>query len=242
MRKDLLPKTLYKYRHIILLTTLLILSYQVFGVNQILALFDNSLIQIGGMSLYVVLLLFLLRSISILVPIIPGTYCSVIAGYIFGIKSGLLIIALADFLSCSSCFFLARNFGRGTMKNILGEKKIKRIEKISKNHIEHNFFLMTGLLMTQFFDFVCYAVGLTKVSWKKFMPALIFSIFISDAPFVAGGHAISNLNSSSIKDIINGDVKALQGDYLIVFIISAISVFALAILNSFVINKIKLSK
>ena len=41
--------------------------------------------------------------------------------------------------------------------------------------------------MTGFFDFVCYGVGLTQASWRKFAPALVISIAISNPPIVALG-------------------------------------------------------
>ena len=62
---------------------------------------------------------------------------------------------------------------------------------------------MTGFLLTSWFDFVCYAIGLTKVSWRRFMPALIFSIVISDAPFVASGNALRQLGDIKVDQILN---------------------------------------
>ncbi len=111
-----------------------------------------------------------------------------------------------------------------------------RIENISKKYIENNFFLMTASLMTQFFDFVCSAIGLTKVAWKKFMPALIISILISDSPFVAAGYAFKDVKEISLNQIIKGDVNLIYGNYLIIFIASILSIIGLGILNM-VINK-----
>ncbi|MEO0490335.1 MAG: TVP38/TMEM64 family protein, partial [Cyanobacteria bacterium J06659_2] len=57
----------------------------------------------------------------------------------------------------------------------------------SQRHLERIFFLMTGFLMTGFFDFVSYGVGLTKAPWFKFAPALVISIAVSNPPIVALG-------------------------------------------------------
>ena len=62
-----------------------------------------------------------------------------------------------------------------------------RIDTLSQRHLEQNFFLLTGFLMTGFFDFVCYGVGLTRAPWLRFAPALIISIIISNPPIVALG-------------------------------------------------------
>jgi uncharacterized membrane protein YdjX (TVP38/TMEM64 family) len=65
-----------------------------------------------------------------------------------------------------------------------------KVDTLSHRHLERNFFLMTGCLMTGFFDFVCYGVGLTKAPWRKFAPALIISIAISNPPIVALGDGL----------------------------------------------------
>ncbi len=62
-----------------------------------------------------------------------------------------------------------------------------KVEAISKQHLENNFFLMTGFLMTGLFDFISYGIGLTKTPWKKFYPALFISICLSNPPIVALG-------------------------------------------------------
>jgi uncharacterized membrane protein YdjX (TVP38/TMEM64 family) len=174
------------------------------------------------------------------IPILPGTYCSVIAGYLYGIKYGLAIVFVADFFACSFSFLLSRFFGRDFVGRLLGGRQMHKIENISKRYLEDNFFLMTGLLMTSWFDFVCYAVGLTKISWKKFMPALIFSIIISDIPFVAAGYTLSGFNDVSLKKIFYGEVDIISGNYLFLLIGSAFLVFCLGLLNIFMKNKSKI--
>ena len=56
-----------------------------------------------------ILLILLLRLISIIIPILPGTYCLLISGYLFGLLNGLLISFIADLIACSVCFSLSKN-------------------------------------------------------------------------------------------------------------------------------------
>ncbi len=225
-----------------LLITILILIYKAFDVNLIGQLIENREIDADKINILTIITLFSLRFISIIFPILPGTYCSVIAGYLFGFESGLLIIFFADFLSCTLSFTIARKLGRDFVIKLLGRKQMKRVENISQKYLEDNFFFMTASLMTQFFDFVCYAIGFTKVSWKKFMPALIISILISDAPFVAGGYAFKDIKEISLNKIINGEVNLIYGNYLIIFISSILAIIALGILNLLINNRIKSKK
>ena len=228
------------FRYIILSFFILILSISFisFDVNLIKDFFYNivdSLDENRFFSLTLIFFLFSLRSISILIPVLPGTIFSVAAGFQFGISHGLAIIFFADFISCSISFLLARKLGRNYISGLLGSKQMRRVESISQDYLEKNYFLMTALLMSGFFDFVCYAIGLTKIKWKRFMPALVFSIIISDLPFVASGFAARKITDIGLKNflekILNGELDMISGNYLLLFISSFLIIFLLALVN-----------
>ena len=93
--------------------------------------------------------------------------------------------------------------------------------------------------MTGWFDFVSYGVGLTKLRWRKFLTALIISIFLSDLPFVATGSTLRELQNENfnIKNILDGDVPSLQKEYLVIFIVSVILIFSIGIIGAFINRK-----
>ena len=186
-----------------------------------------------------VLLILLLRLISIVVPILPGTYCLLISGYLFGLGNGLLISFIADLLACSTSFSLSKRFGRKLLKRIMSKKYLNKFENLSKNYLEKNFFLLTGFLMTGWFDFVSYGVGLTKLRWRKFLLALILSVILSDLPFVATGNSFRKLQNQNfnIKKILDGNVPSLQKEYLIIFIVSVILIFSIGIMGAIIDRK-----
>ncbi len=187
--------------------------------------------QVSLFVLWGPILIFGLRFMSIVIPILPGTYCSVLSGYFFGIPQGLAIIFVADLIACSTSFTLSRRLGRNFIKTLVGKRLMNRVEKFSKNHLEQNFFLLTGLLMSNFFDFVCYGVGLSKIKFRQFLPALVFSILISDTPFVFAGYSIKKIGKTNVQEILSGNATSLQGMPLILFIATAILIFCLAIIN-----------
>ena len=214
-----------------------------FDVNLIRDFFFNVVDRLDEnrfFSLILILLLFLLRSISIVIPVLPGTIFSVAAGFQFGFTQGLVIIFCADFIACSISFLLARKLGRNYICRLLGLRQMRRVESISKDYLEKNYFLMTALLMSGFFDFVCYAIGLTKITWKRFMPALVFSIIISDSPFVASGVAAGKIKDIGLRNflqkILNGDVTMISGNFLFLFISSFLIILILAMINIY-LNK-----
>lgn len=154
-----------------------------YGVTQLRA-------QVEQWGLWAPAGIFGLRFISVVIPALPGTAYSILSGGLLGFGQGIWIICLADLLSCSLSFFLSRRFGRHFIQRFVGKAFMNRIDAFSQRHLERNFFLMTGCLMTGFFDFVCYGLGLTTAPWTKFLPALVISIAISNPPFVALGAGV----------------------------------------------------
>ncbi|NER25025.1 MAG: TVP38/TMEM64 family protein [Symploca sp. SIO1B1] len=173
-------KGILRFLAIATLTALVIILVNHYGVAQLRA-------QVEELGVWIPLGIFVLRFTSVVIPALPGTAYSLLAGSLLGFAQGLLIICVADFFSCSLSFFLSRHYGRGLVTRLIGERWIDRIDELSQRHLERNFFLMTGCLMTGFFDFVCYSVGLTQTPWIKFAPALLLSIVISNPPIVALG-------------------------------------------------------
>ena len=239
------------YKYVIVAIFVIILSINIIhlDVNIISDFFYDIVSGLNSnnfFSLILIFLLFILRSISIIIPVLPGTIFSAAAGFQFGFVKGLIIIFFADFFSCSISFLLARKLGRNYIRRLLGSRQMAKVESISKDYLENNYFLMTALLMSGFFDFVCYAIGLTKITWKRFMPALIFSIIISDSPFVASGFAARKIKDIGLKNflqkILNGELNIISGNYLFLFITSFLIIFTLAMINIYLNKKSNIIK
>ena len=183
MNKRILLKVL-KFSLIILLVVLGIWLLNTYGMEQVRA-------KVAQLGVWAPLGIFALRFISVVIPALPSSAYSLLAGGLFGFTTGVIVVCFADFISCSLSFYLSRRYGRGLVTKLVGERFMGRIDELSQRHLERNFFLMTAFLMTGLFDFVCYAVGLTKASPKIFIPALILGISISNATIVAVGAGIA---------------------------------------------------
>jgi uncharacterized membrane protein YdjX (TVP38/TMEM64 family) len=154
-----------------------------FGIEQVRA-------QVDRFGIWAPAIVFALRLTSIIVPVLPGTAYAILAGGLFGFAQGLLIVALADLVSCTFNFYIARRYGRGLVERFVGQQFMDKVDRLGQQHLERNFFLMTGFLMTGLFDFVAYAVGLTKTSWQSYLVALVASILIAKPLWVAAGAGI----------------------------------------------------
>ena len=141
---------------------------------------------VESMGIWAPLGIMLLRGISIILPALPSSAYSLLAGSLLGFKTGYVTIVLADLIFYQAAFFIARNYGREPVLRLLGVKAMKRIEGFNQNQLEGNFFLMTGL-----FDFLSYAIGIGGTRWRLFTPALIVSLLITDSIIVAVGAGVS---------------------------------------------------
>lgn len=131
--------------------------------------------------------IFALRAISVVIPIIPSTIWAFFAGSFLNYPLAVATVVLADLFSCSLGFYLAKQYGRSLVEKLVGTRFMGKVDEISQKHLENNFFLLSGALMTGAFDFVSYSAGLTTTKWKMFVPALALAALISDAPMVAIG-------------------------------------------------------
>ena len=146
--------------------------------------------QVDRFGIWAPAIVFGLRFTSIIVPVVPGTAYAILAGGLFGFAQGLLVVALADLASCTFNFYIARRYGRGLVERFVGQQFMEKVDRLGQQHLEGNFFLMTGFLMTGLFDFAAYAVGLTKTSWQSYLAALVVSILIAKPLWVAAGAGI----------------------------------------------------
>ena len=147
--------------------------------------------QVASMGIWAPLGIFILRGISIILPALPSSAYSLLAGSLLGFQTGYFTILISDMVFCQAAFFIARNYGRAPVRKLVGIKAMKRIESFNQNQLEGNFFLMTGLLMTGLFDFLSYAIGIGGTRWRIFTPALLISLLISDSILVAVGAGVS---------------------------------------------------
>ncbi len=183
MNKRTVLKVL-KFGLIILLVILGIWLLNTYGIEQLRA-------NVARFGVWAPIGIFALRFISVVIPALPSSAYSLVAGGLFGFATGLAVICLADIISCTLSFYLSRRYGRGLVTKLIGDRFMVRVDELSQRHLERNFFLMTAFLMTGLFDFVCYAVGLTKASPRLFIPALALGISISNSTIVAVGAGIS---------------------------------------------------
>lgn len=200
-----------EFSFIVLLTVGAIWLVNRVGIDQIRA-------NVAQFGIWAPLIILLLRLTSIVVPVLPGTGYAILSGALFGFGQGLLVIVIADFLACNINFFIARRYGRGVVQKMVGAQFMEKLDRWSQKYLEGNFFLMLGALMSSFFDYISYSIGLSRISGKRFISALGLSIVIVKPPVVAVGAGI------------------LQGEKLLIGS-AVVGVFAIALISAWTRRK-----
>lgn len=172
--------------------------FQIIRANGLWPTREEIELHVKTLGIWAPLALFSLRGVSIVLPALPSTVFSLVAGAVLGFRSGFITMVVADLIFCQAAFLLARNYGRGPVRKLVGDRAMGIIEGFNRNQLEGNPFLLSGLLMTGLFDFVCYAVGLGGTHWRAFILPLLFSVMLSDAPIVALGAGIFSDNNSKL--------------------------------------------
>ncbi len=98
-----------------------------------------------------------------------------VAGFILFGKKAILFSILTWLITSATNFLLARKYGKGVLRKLIGIEGVERIEEIAKRIDNKGFF---WLRLSTFYinDFASYAFGLTKISFKRYYLVSVLSI------------------------------------------------------------------
>lgn len=86
---------------------------------------------------------------------------------LYGYETSLVLYYLTCLLSATASFYIARKWGRKVVVKLIGKKSMDHIDQMTEKH--EQLLLVSGRTFGYFFfDFVSYALGFTKVSFKKY--------------------------------------------------------------------------
>jgi uncharacterized membrane protein YdjX (TVP38/TMEM64 family) len=107
---------------------------------------------------------------AVLAPI-PGFVVPFVNGAVFGVWWGMLITWVGGIAAASTCFWIARTFGKGFAHKICSQFKIA--DEINAKLERHAFVALISarLIPGVPFDFLSYFVGLTRVKYTPFVVA-----------------------------------------------------------------------
>ena len=162
--------------------------------------------------------------ISVLL-ILPASWLSLLAGFLYGPYLGSIIVFLSAFIGASISFFLAKEYFVKKIETIISRfPKIKLLEKIiNKGGLK--LIILTRLSPLFPFSILNYFYGLNKVSYKDFSIGLLF-IIPGTYLYCALGSLSNNLDE--IKNLkLNGNttttIISVVSTFLIVYFLTKYS-------------------
>lgn len=116
-----------------------------------------------------------LMTLAIVVVPIPDFVIGLAAGILFPWYVASLYTLIADFLGSSITFFIARRFGRPMVERFVKKEQLHDMDALSLHFGTKTIFLIR--LVPGFnFDLVGYLVGLTPLSYQKYIVATMIGI------------------------------------------------------------------
>lgn len=116
---------------------------------------------------YVILIYIVLQSITIIIAPIGGFFLVVAMMALFGPAIALTF----TYLVTTSCylinFYLARRYGRGLVKKLIGQEPLEKLDHIVKD-AGLPLLIITRILQGANFDYISYVWGLTEIPFRTF--------------------------------------------------------------------------
>ena len=157
--------------------------------------------------------------------ILPASWLSLLAGFLYGPYLGSIIVFLSAFIGASISFLLAKEYFFKKIETIISRfPKIKLLEKIiNKGGLK--LIILTRLSPLFPFSILNYFYGLNKVSYKDFSIGLLF-ILPGTYLYCALGSLSNNLDE--IKNLkLNGNttttIISIVSTFLIVYFLTKYS-------------------
>ena len=157
--------------------------------------------------------------------ILPASWLSLLAGFLYGPYFGSIVVFLSAFIGASISFFLAKEYFVQKIVSIISRfPKIKLLEKIiNKGGLK--LIILTRLSPLFPFSILNYFYGLNKVSYKDFSIGLLF-ILPGTYLYCALGSLSNNLDE--IKNLkLNGNtittIISIVSTFLIVYFLTKYS-------------------
>lgn len=178
------------------LTLLIILLFSIFFTIKynILSIItdQHKLIEfVNSFKTLSIFIFILLQIIQVIIAFIPGEVTGFIGGYLFGTIPGTIYSTIGLTLGSIVAFYLARVFGRPLVLFFVKQEYLNRFDYLMTHKgtsISAFLFLMPGFPK----DYLCYILGLSKISPRVFIIISTFGRIMSTFLLSIGGSLIRN--------------------------------------------------
>ncbi len=117
---------------------------------------------------------------------------------LYGYQPMLVLFYCTSMISAPICFFVARTYGRGMVTKLVGKENMGRLDEVTLLH-EKPLLIVGRTLGYYFFDFISYALGLTKISFKKYFS---YTVLLTLIPYILLYFVFKNLNFDNFRNVM----------------------------------------
>ncbi|WP_240649025.1 TVP38/TMEM64 family protein [Anaerosphaera multitolerans] len=144
---------------------------------------------IGEVGILGPVIFILLQIVQVVIPVIPGGITSIAGVFIFGPLWGTVYNYLGIVTGSFINYFLARYYGRGLVKKLIGEKRMKDYTKyLAKGNNFDGFFALAIFLPVAPDDILCLFAGLMNMNFVRFALVILFLKPWSLLAYTLGGN------------------------------------------------------
>jgi uncharacterized membrane protein YdjX (TVP38/TMEM64 family) len=129
---------------------------------------------LGQFGNYVILVYILIQALTIIIAPIGGQFLQVAMLALFPAHQAFFIIYLTVTPLYLFNFLISRKYGRPLVSKVVGKKALDEIDKLSEDFGSVTLIILK-VFQSGLFDYLSYAAGLTKISFKHFALINIFA-------------------------------------------------------------------
>lgn len=182
-RTDLLPKVLLVLLSFALFFMAMILLLRLIGLENV-----HQIVQNAG--IWAPLLFIILCSFSLIIAPLSGSSLFIVGGALFGKENGFFLSLIASILGCSINFWIAKKLGRTVVLRLIGRNNFKQLDKFTGQVKGNRGIVYLTLIMLLSQDLLSYAAGLTPISYRRFLVALLLSGTVAVSTYIYLGSSL----------------------------------------------------
>lgn len=107
--------------------------------------------------------------VQILIPILPGQFFQIAAGWLYGVLLGLLFSIIGSIIGTFLTFYLSKLLGNDAMYLFFGEKRFEKYKSYLNNKKAYFVVFLIYLIPGLPKDLMCYAAGVSEMKLKPFL-------------------------------------------------------------------------
>ena len=193
---------------ILLLAIIFVIALYFNGIHKKLSLSElqaiSSVLQtyVHENPFYSILLAFISMTVIYMIPLPAAALLSLVAGYLFEFKVGLILVSISSLISATLIFLIARYIAR----EWIAKKFTTYISKMDREMYNNGFIYALSIRMVPGIPFVALnsTLGITTLKLKDFILSTFLGMIPISAVLVNAGNQFNDIKT--IEDVLTPDI------------------------------------